>query len=260
MKGAAFAEFTAPASWQTIDFLSDLHLADDTPRALGVLAAHLRHTPADAVFILGDLFEVWVGDDARHEGSAAACAAMLTEAAAQRTIGFMAGNRDFLVGTEMLAACGIVPLTDPTVLSAFGERILLTHGDALCLADLDYQRFRAEVRSDEWQRNFLAQPLAERRRVARHIRTQSQQHKAAQSPDEWADVDTAAALQWMRRANTPTLIHGHTHRPSSDVMAPGFTRHVLSDWSFDTPNTAVRADVLRWQRSGLTRVAPTPAP
>ena len=261
MMGATFAEFNAPASWQAIDFLSDLHLDDETPRALAALAAHLRNTPADAVFILGDLFEVWVGDDARHEGAEAACAAVLTDAAAQRTIGFMAGNRDFLVGTEMLTACGIVPLTDPTVLNAFGQRLLLTHGDALCLADLDYQRFRAEVRSDEWQRNFLAQPLAERRRVARHIREQSQQHKAAQSPDEWADVDTAAALQWMHQANTPLMVHGHTHRPSSDVMALGFTRHVLSEWSFDAPGGATaRADVLRWTRSGLTRVAPTPAP
>lgn len=255
-----FAEFNAPASWQVIDFLSDLHLADDTPGALAALAAHLRHTPADAVFILGDLFEVWVGDDARHADSEAACTAVLTEAAAQRTIGFMVGNRDFLVGAEMLAACGVSALADPTVLSAFGERILLTHGDALCLADLDYQRFRAEVRSDEWQRNFLAQPLTERRRMARQIRAQSQQRKAAQSADQWADVDPAAALQWMRQANTPTLIHGHTHQPGSDVIGPGFTRHVLSDWSFDAPGTPPRADVLRWTRSGLARVAPTPAP
>lgn len=256
MMGAAFAEFNAPASWQTIDFLSDLHLADDTPHALAALAAHLRHTPADAVFILGDLFEVWVGDDARHTGSEAACAAVLKQAAAQRTIGFMVGNRDFLVGTEMLAACGVAALNDPTVLSVFGERLLLTHGDALCLSDHEYQRFRAQVRSDEWQRNFLAQPLAERRRVARQIREQSQQRKAAQQPGEWADVDDAMALQWMRHANTPTMVHGHTHQPGSQVMAPGFTRHVLSDWHFDPPGATPRADVLRWTRNGLARMAP----
>src|SRR5262249_32942328 len=112
------AHLHAPPAWQAIDFLSDLHLSESTPRTFEALAAHLRCTEADAVFILGDLFEVWAGDDARHEGFAADCAAMLGEASAHRFIAFMAGNRDFLVGDAMLRQCGIVHLADPTVLVA----------------------------------------------------------------------------------------------------------------------------------------------
>ncbi|HJW11042.1 MAG TPA: UDP-2,3-diacylglucosamine diphosphatase [Albitalea sp.] len=171
-------------------------------------------------------------------------------------VGFMVGNRDFLVGAEMLAACGVMALADPLVMSAFGERVLLTHGDALCLSDLDYQRFRAQVRSDEWQRDFLARPLAERRRIARDIRAQSREHKTMS--ERWIDVDATAAVQWMRQANTPVMIHGHTHMPRSETLAPGFVRHVLSDWDFDHSSTA-RADVLRWQRGGITRIAPASA-
>jgi predicted phosphodiesterase len=139
----AFAAFSAPATWRAIDFLSDLHLSESTPRTFDALATHLRCTEADAVFILGDLFEVWIGDDARHEGFEARCAAMLSEASSHRFIAFMAGNRDFLVGADMLAHCGVMHLTDPTVLSAFDQRLLLSHGDTLCLSDVAYQRFRA---------------------------------------------------------------------------------------------------------------------
>ena len=132
-----FSEFAAPAAWRAIDFLSDLHLSDTTPRTFDALATHLRCTEADAVFILGDLFEVWVGDDARHAGFEAECAAMLAEASSHRFIAFMAGNRDFLVGDALLMDCGIARLQDPTLLSAWGRQLLLTHGDALCLSDTE---------------------------------------------------------------------------------------------------------------------------
>jgi len=101
----SFAEWSAPASWETIDFISDLHLSEETPRGFDAWAAYLRDSPADAVFILGDLFEAWVGDDARHVGFEARCAAVLSEAAATRPVAFMVGNRDFLVGDAMLSAC-----------------------------------------------------------------------------------------------------------------------------------------------------------
>ena len=249
-----FWEMRAPESWACIDFISDLHLAEDTPRSFDAWAAHLRSTPADAVFILGDLFEVWVGDDARHAGFEARCAEVLADAASTRTVAFMAGNRDFLVGGEMLKACGVMALPDPTVLIAFGERLLLSHGDALCVDDVEYQQFRRLVRSADWQREFLARPLAERRELARHMRARSEQRKAGQAPEQWFDVDGASAVRWMHEAGTPTLVHGHTHRPGSEAMAPGFIRHVLSDWDLDH---ATRAEVLRWRRSGLSRCAPS---
>lgn len=255
----ASAEFLAPPSWHAIDFLSDLHLGQATPRTFEALSTHLRCTAADAVFILGDLFEAWVGDDARHEGFEAECAAMLAEASSHRSIAFMAGNRDFLVGDEMLTACGVMRLGDPSVLCAFDSRVLLSHGDALCLSDVAYQRFRGEVRSDAWQSRFLAQPLSERRRIALELRTESQRRQRDQPQDEWFDVDDDEAQRWMEAARTPTLIHGHTHRPATHPIAPGLVRHVLSDWDFDHSTAAPRADVLRLTASGLERIAPAHA-
>jgi len=251
----AFAQWQAPANWRSIDFISDLHLAENTPRTFEAFEAYLHGTPADAVVILGDLFEVWVGDDARHAGFEARCAHVLADAASRCTVAFMAGNRDFLVGTDMLAACGATALADPTVLNAFGQRLLLSHGDALCLSDTAYQRFRAQVRSSAWQRDFLAQPLPERRITARDIRDESQRRKQ-QAAAQWFDLDAAETLRWMHGAGTPVLIHGHTHMPASHELAPGFVRHVLSDWDLDHAGAAPRAQVLRWQRSGLTRLAP----
>jgi len=251
----AFTEFAIPATWQSIDMLSDLHLSESTPRTFAALSTHLRCTQADAVFILGDLFEAWVGDDARHEGFEAECVAMLSEASSHRFIAFMVGNRDFLVGPDMLSQCGVMHLADPTVLLAFGRRLLLSHGDALCLGDIEYQRFRAEVRSTAWQQRFLSQPLTARRQFVRDLRTQSEQRKRQQQPGEWIDLDPAATRKWMEVAHAGNFVHGHTHVPASHQIATGLTRHVLSDWDFDHAAPS-RADVLRWSRNGLERIAP----
>ena len=253
----AFGAFTAPNRWQAIDFISDLHLAPDTPHGFDTWAAYMRSTRADAVFILGDLFEVWVGDDSRHERFEAQCAEVLRQAAATRSVAFMAGNRDFLVGTEMLEACHVTALADPTLVTAFGERVLITHGDALCLADTDYQKFRAMVRNPAWQASVLARPLAERRALAREVRHESEKRHGAMLP-EWLDLDRAASVEWMRAADAPVLVHGHTHRPADQLLQPGRTRHVLSDWDLDHAATP-RADVLRWARDGLRRIAPQDA-
>jgi UDP-2,3-diacylglucosamine hydrolase len=246
-------ELRAPEAWQRIEFLSDLHLSGNTPRNFDAFTAYLRSTTADAVFILGDLFDAWIGDDSRHEGFEAACVDVLREASAARSISFMAGNRDFLVGAEMLEACGVEGLQDPTVLCAFGERRLLSHGDALCVDDTAYQKLRLQVRNPAWQRGVLARPLAERRVMAQAMRTQSKEHQASMDSAAWADVDTATALHWLQAADASSLIHGHTHRPAHHELAPGLHRHVLSDWDFDHDG-APRGDILRWQADGLTRV------
>lgn len=250
-----FWEVQAPTGWKTIDFISDLHLADDTPRTFDAFAAFLRGSPADAVFILGDLFEVWVGDDTRHEGFERRCAEVLSEAATRCTVGFMVGNRDFLVGADLLKSCGVLALADPTVMIAFGERLMLTHGDALCLADVDYQRFRTMVRNPAWRSDFLSRPLAERRKAARHIREESERRQREQVGGRYADIDAATTVRWMHEAGTPTLVHGHTHMPGSDTLAPGFIRHVLSDWDLDHAVGRPRAEVLRWNRGGFKRLS-----
>ncbi|MEP6875599.1 MAG: UDP-2,3-diacylglucosamine diphosphatase [Burkholderiales bacterium] len=245
----------APPAWRRIDFISDLHLAEDTPRTFAAWRDYLLNTRADAVFVLGDLFEAWVGDDARFEGFEAAAAAVLTKAAALRPIAFMVGNRDFLLGRAMLAACGIDALPDPIVLCAFDQRALLSHGDAWCLADTDYQRFRREVRDPAWQARILAKPLAERRALARSIRSESER-KAAEHQGEWADVDAPTAIDGLMTARATTLVHGHTHRPATEALAPTLVRHVLSDWDLDH---ADRAQVLRWQDGVWARLTPAAA-
>jgi UDP-2,3-diacylglucosamine hydrolase len=251
-------EVTAPPAWRCIDFISDLHLSDATPRTFAAWRDYLLNTRADAVFILGDLFEAWVGDDARFEGFEASGAAVLTEAAARKHVAFMVGNRDFLVGHAMLAACGVEALPDPTVLCAFEQRVLLSHGDAWCIADVPYQQFRAQVRNPAWQAQVLAKPLAERRMMARGMRSESERKLAEEGGGDTVDVDTATALEWLQATRSHTLVHGHTHRPASEPLASGCTRHVLSDWELDHARVR-RAEVLRWNVEGWSRLNPTDA-
>lgn len=248
------AELVAPGGWHAVDCLSDLHLDAAHPATLAALERYLARTRADAVFVLGDLFEVWVGDDAIAEPGSfedQVCA-LLRRAAALRPTHFMHGNRDFLVGEGFARATGIALLADPTVLTLAGRRWLLSHGDALCLEDAEYQRFRALVRDPAWQARLLAQPLAARRAQARHIRSASEARKHA-GTTAYADADTPAAIAWLRAARAPALVHGHTHRPADHVPAPGLARQVLTDWDLDAP--PLRAGVLRLSARGAERLA-----
>jgi len=241
---------TAPAQWQQVDLLSDLHLGPDTPGTVARLAQHLAETPAEAVVLLGDIFEVWVGDDARHEPFEAGVVHLLHGAARRLDLFFMPGNRDFLVGTDMMAAAGMTALPDPTRLDAFGQRWLLAHGDAQCLADAGYQAWRATSRSAAWQADFLAKPLADRQAFGRQARAQSRASQAAQLMATDLDADACRAL--LRAAGATTLIHGHTHRPAEHDLGDGFQRVVLSDWDLDA--TPPRGDVIRLSAAGLQRL------
>jgi UDP-2,3-diacylglucosamine hydrolase len=249
------AQFQAPARWRAIDFVSDLHLSEAMPLTCAAFEAYLERTQADAVFILGDLFELWVGDDARHEPFAHRCVQALSAAARRRTVAIMSGNRDFLMGEALFAACGARALPDPTLLCAFGQRLLLTHGDALCLADRAYQAFRRQVREPAWLAGFLARPLAERLALAREIRRASEMRRQFDGEGS-ADVDVDAATALLRRSDAATLVHGHTHRPGSEGWPGGLARHVLSDWDLDGGS---RAEVLRLTAGGLTRLPPAQA-
>ena len=256
-----FAALSAPAHWRTVDFMSDLHLKPEEPGTFDAWADYLGHTPADALFILGDLFEAWVGDDSAVPGSfEQRCGDLLHAAGARAELFFMRGNRDFLVGAEFLARCGVRDLDDPTLLSFHGQRYLLTHGDLLCTDDLAYQQFRRQVRTDAWQRAFLARPLPERQALARQMRAQSEQHQAAQTV--YADVDAELARRWLGEAEATTLIHGHTHRPGDqalgrDARGRTLTQVVLSDWHVAEGER--RAQVLRLSQDRLTRLAPEAA-
>lgn len=239
----------ADASWQRIDLLSDVHLHAGAPHTFEAWRRHLLHTPADAVLMLGDLFEVWVGDDARFDGFERACTEVLLSASQHRWLGFMHGNRDFLLGEAMCLDAGMTALPDPTLAQAFGQRALLSHGDALCVSDQDYQRFRAQVRGAAWQQRFLSLPLSQRQQQARAMRDASAQHQAAMAPDQWADVDAPLANEWLSKAGADVLVHGHTHRPATHALGDGRVRLVLGDWDFDAEPR--RARMLTWTHEGL---------
>ncbi len=245
----------APPSWRCIDFISDLHLHEGLPLTTQALGDYLQRTPADAVLMLGDIFEAWVGDDMRDQPYEAACTAMLAEAGRRLYLGMMVGNRDFLLGEAMIGACHAHALQDPTVLRAFGRTLLLIHGDALCLADTGYLRFRAQVRAPSWQQAFLAAPLEARLEQARQMRQASQAHQQGMAQTEWADVDEAAATAWMAATGAETLVHGHTHHPADEPFGvEGGMRHVLSDWDLDHGGRP-RAEVLRLSATGFERLS-----
>ena len=251
----------APEHWQAVDLISDLHLQAAEPLTFEAWRSFMVGTRADAVLILGDLFEVWIGDDAvADDPFLQDCARVLRETAARKTVGFMAGNRDFLVGQAFLDSCGLQPLQDPTLLKLGSTQTVLSHGDALCLDDVDYQRFRLQVRNPGWQQAFLAQTLAERQALARAMRNQSEAHKRSQM--HAADVDAAMSRQWLQAANSLQLVHGHTHRPAHHQIdhgdASGLSRQVLSDWCLD--HAPWRAEVLRLHRDGRSeRLSPQQA-
>ncbi len=248
-------EVIAPLSWRMVDFISDLHLQAANPQTFAAFLHYLSHTPTDAVIILGDLFEVWVGDDCLDDASSfeSECASALCRSTAGRSIYFMHGNRDFLVGARFSNATHVNILADPCVLTFAGQNWLLSHGDAMCLTDIDYMAFRTLVRSPQWQAEFLAKSLSERLGIARGIRTQSETRK--QSTPSFADIDPAMACEWLHLAHADTLIHGHTHRPAVHALhGAGCSHHrvVLSDW--DASANPARAQVLRLTADGLTRV------
>lgn len=249
--------------WTCLDFISDLHLHPSDPATFQAWQAYLARTRADALFILGDLFEVWVGDDTLDQGPSFAmdCVAALHGAAQRRSLFLMCGNRDFLMGERLTRACGAHYLPDPTCLHFGGQAWALCHGDALCLDDVAYLQFRQWVRSPQWQSSFLAKPFAERQQIAQDLRQQSEARK--QAGEAYADVDAGAAAALLHQCAAETLIHGHTHRPGQhrwhDAAGRLLQREVLSDW--DGQSQPPRAEVLRLQRSPtgviqLLRLAP----
>lgn len=215
-------------------FFSDLHLEpgrQDIARGLTAFCQSSLARSADAVYLLGDLVEFWVGDDTPTEGIDEALDA-LAELGEKVPLHFQHGNRDFLIGEEFARRCHLRLMKEEVVIKLYGEPTLLVHGDTLCTDDTDYQQFRKMVRDPEWQANFLGKSLEERLEVVRQIRSQTQEATRMKASDIM-DVNPDAVVETMKRCGVNHLIHGHTHRPAQhDLSIDGrrATRTVLSDW------------------------------
>lgn len=213
-------------------FISDLHLTSERPAVTRALARFLNdHQHADALYILGDLFEIWIGDDADDALGAEVSALLSRFTRAGPALHLLHGNRDFLLSGDFARAAGASLLPDPAVIDLYGRPTLVTHGDALCTGDVEYQSLRSQVRDPAWQAGFLARPVAQRRGIAAAARNMSREAVAAKREDI-VDVAPAAVAALMTSRGVTQLIHGHTHRPAHHEGPEG-ERWVLGEWDRD---------------------------
>jgi UDP-2,3-diacylglucosamine hydrolase len=215
-------------------FISDLHLQPSHPRTSEAFFAFLkdRAMASEALYILGDLFEYWAGDD-DLDTLHPRLVAQAIRAVSDSGVGvyWIGGNRDFLVGAQFAQAAGLTILPEPHVAEIAGQRIALVHGDAQCTDDVKYMEFRAQVREPAWQRQFLAMPLAQRKQIIAGLREGSKEAQAGKAY-EIMDVTPQAITDLHTQTGADTIVHGHTHRPA--LHADGARRrYVLPDWDLD---------------------------
>ena len=214
-------------------FISDLHLQESRPDITEAFLDFLDDTAskAEKLYILGDLFEAWIGDDDQNNFISEIPEALLKTNKTTK-IFFMHGNRDFLIGTKFASSSGFELLNDPTIEEMFGNNVLLMHGDLLCTEDHDYQAFRKTSRDPKWQDEFLNKSIQERQEIAHNLRTISKEATEIKK-DEIMDVSQTEVIRIMEESSVNLLIHGHTHRPNSHnikVNDQPAERIVLGDW------------------------------
>jgi UDP-2,3-diacylglucosamine hydrolase len=216
-------------------FISDLHLAPERPGTVESFFGFLKGpaTRAEALYILGDLFEYWIGDDDLSDPFNASIAEALGALSRQGVaVSLMQGNRDVLMGNEFASRCGGRLIADPALLDLYGTRTLVMHGDTLCTDDVEYMKWRAKARNPAFQARFLGQPIPERKRLILGMRQKSEEHKQGQPP-AIMDVAKLTVEQVLRDFDYPRLIHGHTHRPARHahvVDGRACERWVLNAW------------------------------
>jgi UDP-2,3-diacylglucosamine hydrolase len=239
-------------------FISDLHLDPERPEITGLFLDYLAQQAgrADALYILGDLFEAWIGDDDDSELATTVSGAIRQCAYRGTPVSILHGNRDFLLGDAFAGAAHCRLLPDPAIIDLYGTPTLLMHGDLLCTGDTEYQKFRAQVHDPAWQAALLEKPLAERRAIAQQLRAESRARTAGK-PESIMDVDPQAVIDIMSKHHVLRLIHGHTHRPAIHeltVHGSPAQRMVLGDWYG-------HGSVLRCTAQGcrLQVIAPGPA-
>ncbi|MES2833061.1 MAG: UDP-2,3-diacylglucosamine diphosphatase [Pseudomonadota bacterium] len=234
--------------------ISDVHLKQESPQTAAAFFQFLENvgTQTQQLYLLGDLFEYWAGDDDRDAPfNARVVSALRKLSDVGVKVFWMAGNRDFLVGPAFMLATGATYLRDPSVVSIAGRSIVLTHGDAQCTDDVDYQLFRSQVRAARWQQDFLARPLPERLVVINQMREQSRVAQSVKT-QQIMDVNTQAVDALFTATDTSLMIHGHTHRPGvheSVLNDERVVRHVLPDWDFE--NGATRGGGIAIDANGI---------
>jgi UDP-2,3-diacylglucosamine hydrolase len=224
-------------------FISDLHLGPELPRTAAGLFRFLAEEAAgaDALYVLGDLFEAWVGDDNHNEFNDAVVAAFRRLSASGTRLYFQNGNRDFVLGQAFATACGGQMLGESEVIDIYGQPLLIMHGDQLCTLDAKYMAFRAQCRDPVWQGEMLAKPLDQRLMMATLWRAQSKAMNA-NKPENIMDVTPDEVVRVLDAAGASTLLHGHTHRPAEHTvsLAHGQGRRlVLGDWREDSGEAVI---------------------
>jgi UDP-2,3-diacylglucosamine hydrolase len=238
---------------KTYAFISDLHLQAEEPEKTNIFLRFLQSEAksVDELFILGDLFEYWVGDDQADEPCIAEIILNLRKLTKTGTkVAVMHGNRDFLIGQKFSKLTGVSLLPDEVLIDIHGQRALLLHGDTLCTDDIDYQSIRAVIRNPAWRREFLKKPIGERKQIARSYRLESESAKKEKGK-EIMDVSLETLYSTLREWNYPLLIHGHTHRPqhhAHEVDGANCARFVLADWS------ATRGHALVFDKTGFREI------
>jgi len=232
-------------------FISDLHLDVTRPHTTSLFQSFTEKLKENdqqtELYILGDLFESWIGDDYENELHNEVKATLQSLTASGIKVFFLYGNRDFLIGEKFLSGTGVELLIDPFLLKSNGKTILLTHGDQLCIDDVEYQTFRSIVRNPDWQKDFLNFPISKRLKIAGETKDASKQSKQEKSMDIM-DVNEEEVLRVFKQHEVNTMIHGHTHRPMKHefkINGSLCSRYVLGDWN------KTSAMVLQWSKESL---------
>ena len=232
-------------------FISDLHLDETRPHTTALFKSFAEklkeNDPQTELYILGDLFESWIGDDYENELHNEVKTTLNSLTGSGIKVFFLYGNRDFLIGEEFLSETGVELLIDPFLLKSNGKTILLTHGDQMCIDDVEYQTFRSIVRNPDWQKDFLNFPISKRLKIAGETKDASKQSKQEKSM-EIMDVNEEEVLRVFKQHGVNTMIHGHTHRPMiHELKIDGrlCSRYVLGDWN------KTSAMVLKWSKESL---------